>query len=65
MTHNVGTLDRALRILLGVALLTFALTGEHTAWWLLVGAIPLGTGLTGTCPVYRALGLSTLRRRRP
>lgn len=65
MARNVGRLDRIARIALGIALLTFALAGERTTWWALIGVIPLGTGLTGSCPLYRYLGISTLTRRAP
>lgn len=61
MWRNVGTLDRAIRIVVGIALLTFALAGEETTWWALIGIFPLGTGLTGTCPLYRYLNISTIR----
>jgi hypothetical protein len=62
MYRNVGTLDRIIRVLLGIALLTFALAGERTTWWALIGVLPLGTGLTGTCPLYRYLGVNTIHR---
>ncbi len=61
MTRNLGTLDRVIRVVLGIALLTFALAGERTTWWALTGAFPLGTGLTGVCPLYRYLRISTAR----
>ncbi|GMV11325.1 MAG: hypothetical protein AMXMBFR55_30590 [Gemmatimonadota bacterium] len=61
MWRNVGTLDRAIRVVVGIALLTFALAGERTTWWALIGIFPLGTGLTGICPLYRYLNVSTVR----
>jgi hypothetical protein len=62
MVRNVGMLDRAVRILLGIGLLTFALAGERTAWWGWFGLIPLATGMSGFCPLYHLLHLSTARR---
>ena len=56
--HNVGAVDRALRIVLGVALLSLTMLGPQTAWGYL-GLIPLMTGLVGFCPLYRLLGMST------
>lgn len=58
---NVGTLDRALRILLGLALIAGFFLNPDAGWrWLyLLGIIPLTTGLFGTCPLYSLLGLST------
>ncbi len=55
---NAGTLDRIVRIILGVALLSLTVVGPKSALgW--VGAIPLLTGLVGFCPLYRLVGLST------
>ena len=62
MIRNVGALDRVLRVLLGVALLTFALAGEHVAAWGWIGILPLATGLSGYCPLYHVLHLSTVRK---
>lgn len=55
---NVGTLDRAIRIVLGLALISLTFVGPHSLLGL-VGLIPLATGLVGFCPLYRLLGLST------
>lgn len=62
MICNIGMLDRVARVLLGVALMTFALAGEPTAWWGWFGLIPLATGIAGYCPLYHVLHLSTVRR---
>ena len=60
MKTNVGTLDRVLRIGLGIALLAWMLTGESPArWWGAIGLVPLVTGMLGFCPLYRLLGLRT------
>jgi len=55
---NEGTIDRTLRVILGVAALTLVFVGPKTMWGL-VGLVPLATGLIGFCPVYRLFGLST------
>lgn len=63
MVKNVGTIDRLVRIVLGVLLIAFAIPigfpsmGWNWVGW--IGVVPLLTGLVGTCPLYRALGLST------
>ncbi len=61
MTKNVGTLDRVLRIVLGVALLIgFFLNRDGAYSWLyLIGIVPLATGLLSTCPLYSLLGIRT------
>ncbi len=58
---NEGTLDRALRVILGLALIVGFFLNRDGAWsWLyLIGIIPLVTGLVGWCPLYRVFGLST------
>lgn len=60
-TKNEGTTDRILRVLFGAVLLLafFTTTGGPWHWLLLIGAVPLITGLLGTCPAYSLLGLST------
>lgn len=58
MAHNVGTLDRVIRIALGVGLLALVFVGPATAiGW--IGIVPLATGLIGSCPLYQLVGLST------
>ncbi|MEJ8856875.1 DUF2892 domain-containing protein [Variovorax robiniae] len=58
MKTNLGTIDRALRIIVGLLLL--ALTGNGTiGLWGWVGLVPLITGLAAVCPAYTIFGLST------
>lgn len=57
MKSNVGSLDRVLRRLLGLALFGAGLFFK--SWWGLVGLVPFVTGLLGFCPAYRLLGRST------
>ena len=55
---NEGTIDRFLRVTLGIVLIALVFVGPKTPWgWL--GIVPLATGLLGTCPLYSILGLST------
>lgn len=62
MTQNVGGIDRILRIIVGLVLISLVFIGPQTPWgWL--GVIPLGTALLGWCPPYALLGLSTCPRR--
>ena len=58
MTHNEGTLDRTLRVVLGLALLSLVFVGPQT-WLGFIGVVPLITGLLGFCPLYRLLGINT------
>ena len=60
MKQNVGTFDRALRILVGLALIGATLTGTIGLWgW--IGIVTLMTGLFRFCPAYLPFGLSTCR----
>lgn len=62
MTRNVGQIDRAVRIVLGLVLLIMAFRGMYTPWtWL--GVVPLLTGLIGWCPPYSLLGINTCSTR--
>ena len=60
MKTNVGTIDRILRITLGIVLIGLAATGT-VGWWGWLGAVPLLTGLIGWCPPYAILGLSSCK----
>ncbi len=63
MTANVGTIDRAIKIVVGVLLIAFALrlgfpeTGWNWIGW--IGVIPIVTAIFGYCPAYSLIGLST------
>lgn len=61
MTTNVGTVDRALRIIAGLGLLYFAFLATPTGYnWIgYLGFVPLLTALMGSCPLYSILGMST------
>lgn len=55
---NEGNLDRGLRVVVGLAVLSLVVVGPKSLWGL-VGLVPLLTGLVGFCPVYRLFGLNT------
>ena len=58
MSRNESTIDRIIRLILGVALLSLVFVGPKTAWgWL--GIVPLATAAIGFCPLYRLLGINT------
>jgi hypothetical protein len=58
MTANVGTIDRILRIVVGLVLIALVFIGPKTPWGL-IGLVPLLTGLVCFCPAYTLLGLNT------
>lgn len=58
MKKNMGTVDRTLRIIVGLVLISLVFIGPQTPWgW--IGLIPLGTSLVGFCPVYLPFKFST------
>jgi hypothetical protein len=62
MRQNEGSLDRTLRVIVGIALIAMVFVGPKAAWgW--IGIVPLLTGLVGVCPLYRLIGMSTCPRR--
>jgi hypothetical protein len=58
MKKNVGGIDRALRIIAGLTLVTLAATGT-IGWWGWLGILPALTGLAGFCALYPVLGLNS------
>jgi hypothetical protein len=58
MKTNVGGFDKIGRIAIGIGLIGLAATENIGAWGFL-GAIPLLTGISGYCPVYRVFGINT------
>lgn len=62
MTRNVGSIDRIIRLVLGLGLVGVGVFAE--TWWGLIGLVPLLTGLVNWCPLYSLFGLSTFRSAR-
>jgi hypothetical protein len=59
---NEGTIDRAVRIVAGLAILSLAFVGPQSPLGYL-GLVPLATGVFGFCPAYKLLGLSTAKKK--
>ena len=60
MKANVGTLDRSLRIAVGLVLIALSLAGVIGLWgW--IGVVPLATGIFRFCPAYPLLGINTCK----
>ena len=58
MSVNVGSIDRIIRILAGLALIAWGalFNGPVRAW---TGVVPRATGLFKFCPAYSLLGINT------
>jgi len=63
MNRNVGSVDRIVRVVLGVAILAAGV--KFQSWWGALGVVPLLTAAIGWCPVYLPFGISTCPARRP
>ncbi len=58
---NMGGVDKTLRIVVGLGLISLVFVGPQTPWgW--VGVIPLMTGFLNYCPVYSLIGLNTTKK---
>lgn len=59
---NEHKVERAIRIAMGLVVLSLAFVGPRSPWAFL-GVVPLLTGLLGSCPLYTLFGISTCRLR--
>ena len=60
MKQNVHNIERVVRIVVGLVLISLVFWGPQSNWgW--IGVIPLATGLLGWCPPYAMLGISTCK----
>ena len=62
MKRNVGGIDRAIRIIVGLALIIAAATGT-IGWWGWLGVLVLATGVFSFCGLYALLGVNTCPRK--
>ena len=62
MKKNMGGFDKTFRLVAGVIILLIGLIYE--SWWGLIGIIPIVTSLTGFCPFYVPLKISTLKAKK-
>ncbi len=60
MKKNIGAVERVIRIIAGMGILSLAFVGPQSAWAYL-GIVPLATGLAGWCPPYALFGVSTCK----
>lgn len=61
MTNNIGSIDRVIRIIAGIVLLSLIFLVPEAPWrWVgLIGIVPLGTAAIGWCPLYSLIGMNT------
>ena len=61
MTNNIGSVDRVIRIIVGIVLLSLIVLMPEAPWrWVgLIGIVPLATAIIGWCPAYSLIGMNT------
>jgi len=61
MKQNVGNIERGIRIVVGLVLISLVFVGPQSPWgW--IGVLPLTTGLLGWCPPYSLFGINTCKK---
>lgn len=61
MKKNMGSVDRIIRAVIGVAIIAAGIIYQH--WWGIVGIIPLATAFMASCPAYLPFNLSTMKKK--
>lgn len=61
MKKNIHPVERIVRVVAGLTLISLAFVGPQSLWFLF-GIVPVLTGLSGWCPPYQMLGISTCKR---
>ena len=61
MNVNEGTIDKTIRIVIGLAIIIGFGLVMHS-WWGVIGIVPLATGIASRCPMYSVLGISTCKK---
>lgn len=58
MKNNIGLIDKVLRSVIGLGLISLVFIGPKTVWgW--IGLVPLATVLISWCPLYSIVGVSS------
>ena len=56
MERNVGSVDKIIRVVIGLVLIALVFVGPKTPWgW--IGLVPLLTAALSWCPLYTMLGI--------
>ena len=61
MKKNIHNIERIVRIIIGLVILSLIFVGPKSLWGL-IGIMPIFTGVTGWCPPYQVLGISTCKK---
>ncbi len=61
MDKNVGSADRALRVMAGLIVIFIGI--DIKSWWGIIGLLPIATAAIGWCPAYLPFGISTCKKK--
>lgn len=61
MKQNIHNIERVVRVVVGLLLVSQAVMGIKNPWFFL-GVVPILTGILGWCPPYQLLGISTCKK---
>ena len=61
MHRNIGTTDKIIRVLVGLAILVLGIALK--SWWGVIGVMPVLTAFVGICPAYIPFRISTCKTR--
>ncbi len=61
MKQNIHNIERIVRIIIGLVILSLVFIDPKSLWGL-IGIMPIFTGVTGWCPPYQVLGISTCKK---
>jgi len=59
MKANIGSIDKTIRVIVGMIIIAIGVITE--SWWGLLGVLPILTAFTGFCGLYALLGVSTCK----
>lgn len=60
MEKNIGSIDKVLRVLVGLVLIALVFVGPQTVWgWIGVPFILIA--LFGWCPIYKVIGVNSCK----
>lgn len=59
MKKNVGSIDKVVRVILGLVIIALGILNQ--SWWGLVGVLPIFTATLGWCPAYLPFGITTCK----
>lgn len=62
MVKNVGSTDKVIRYILGIAIIAAGFF--YQSWWGLVGLVPILTAAIGFCPAFLPFGISTVEKKK-